>query len=143
MGGKILINAPNVRLRVDGGCSLTGNEVIQIATNASLKLYLNCTSATIAGNGVANPGTPDQCYIFGTPRLTSMSFGGNAQISAVLYAPNADVSFNGGGNNITDFCGSAVVNSARLVGHFNFHYDEALGRIGMWRGFTLTSWNER
>ena len=49
---------------------------------------------------------------------------------------------NGGGNNTIDFIGASITKTARLNGHFNFHYDEALKNVGPSRGFIVTAWNE-
>jgi hypothetical protein len=35
-----------------------------------------------------------------------------------------------------------VVNSAALHGHFQFHYDEALGRAKILSKYTVDSWRE-
>lgn len=142
---SIYINGP-VRLRVDTGIRYTGNEGITIGTNGSLKLYADCVDANIAGNGIVNEtGSAIQFYYFGTTKNRSLSLGGNADFTGVIYAPYADMALNGGGNpaNYNDFAGAAMVNSAKFNGHFKFHYDEALPRIGLWRGFVITSWNEK
>jgi hypothetical protein len=60
----------------------------------------------------------------------------------VLYAPQADLKLNGGGNDIIDFIGSLVVNSATLNGHYSFHYDEALKSHNSNARYLVTSWNE-
>lgn len=144
INGNISVSAPNVRLRVDGGWSFTGQKGMTIGTNASIKIYLNCASASLTGQGIVNAaGTPDQCYIFGTTALTSLDIGGNGECTAVVYAPYADVNLHGGGNSVQDFSGAIVANTFRFTGHYNVHYDEALGRTGLWRSFTITSWNER
>jgi len=36
----------------------------------------------------------------------------------------------------------AVTGSVKMNGHFNFHYDENLGKLQTGRGFIVTSWNE-
>ena len=144
INGNILVTAPNVRLRVDGGWSFSGQKAMTIGTNGSIKIYLNCASADITGQGIINSsGTANQCYIFGTPTLRTLSMGGNGETTCVLYAPNADVTFHGGGNSDQDFSGAAVVNSIKLTGHYSFHYDEALPRMGLYRGYVITSWNEK
>ena len=142
--GNILVTAPNVRLRVDGGWDFHGQDTMTIGTNASIKIYLNCASASLSGQGIVNTlGTPDQCYIFGTTALTSLDIGGNGEATAVIYAPYANVTLHGGGNSVQDFSGAIVANTFLFTGHYNVHYDEALGRTGLWRGFTITSWDER
>jgi len=47
-----------------------------------------------------------------------------------------------GGNNTIDFIGASITKTARMNGHFNFHYDEALRVIGPFRGFIVSSWLE-
>ena len=148
VSGKILVAAPNVQLLVQSGWTFSGQNSLTIASNASIKIYLDCASADITGQGIINnnPGgfsTADQCYIFGTSKLTTLSMGGNGESTCVLYVPYANVTFHGGGHSDQDFSGAAVVNSIKLNGHYSFHYDEALGRRGLWRGFVVTSWNEK
>jgi hypothetical protein len=41
-----------------------------------------------------------------------------------IYAPEANVTFNGGGSNPYDIAGAFMVNSLTLKGHFNFHFDQ-------------------
>ena len=55
----------------------------------------------------------------------------------------ANVTLHGGGNSANDFSGAIVSNTFRFTGHYNIHYDEALGRAGLWRGFTIISWDEQ
>jgi hypothetical protein len=69
--------------------------------------------------------------IYGLPSCTSISLSGNAAFTGTIYAPGADLSLNGGGNNVYDCVGAVVVNNAYFHGHFNFHYDEWLGRNGV------------
>ena len=59
-----------------------------------------------------------------------------------IYMPEADFTLGGGGNDAIDFIGAVVAKNIKMNGHFNFHYDEALGRNGPRRGFVITSWNE-
>jgi hypothetical protein len=50
---------------------------------------------------------------------------------------------NGTGNGtIIDFSGASITKSAKLNGHFNFHYDEALRRIGPFSGYIIDQWIE-
>lgn len=134
----------NVRLLVTSNWKFTGNNALTIGSNATLKVYLDCPSADITGNGIINIyGTPKQCYIFGTSKLTSLDLGGNGETTAVVYAPYASIKLHGGGNSDQDFSGAIVGNNFTFTGHYTVHYDEALGRAGAWRGFTITSWNEK
>jgi hypothetical protein len=142
LGGKILVRG-NAKLLVTGSFSLKGNDVIQIAPGASLVMYMDGQSASFGGNGVANgDGKPGSFYYFGTKKNTALTLSGNGEFTGAIYAPSADVSGNGGGNSAEDFSGAAVLKSLKFNGHYSFHYDEALGRMGAFSGFTLTSWNE-
>lgn len=144
VGGKILVSSPNVRLRVDGGWSFNGQDGMTITTNGRIVVFLNCPSATITGQGIINTaGTPSQCFIYGTTKLIDLDIGGNGECTAVVYAPYANVKLHGGGNSVQDFSGAIVAKTFTFTGHYNVHYDESLGRNGLWRGFVITSWNER
>ena len=76
--------------------------------------------------------------------VTFFTLRGNGQFTGVLVAPNADLAMHGGGNSDQDFCGSLMVNSVRLNGHFSFHWDEALGRMNSDNGarFIAKNWDE-
>jgi len=154
-GGNYLINGSdtlsdksmyisgNVSIRVDTRINLTGQDVIQVGPNANLKLYANCADVTVSGNGILNGGVATEFSLFGTPLCTSIALGGNSVFTGVIYAPNAALDLNGGGGSPNDFSGAAMVKSAKFNGHYKFHYDEALPKSPWWRGFTVTSWNER
>lgn len=142
MSGSIYIKG-FVRLLVSSGINMSGQDRITLAPGAYLFLYADCASASLGGNGVQNPGTAEHFYYFGTDRNTSLSYGGNAAFTAVFYAPNADMSMGGGGNAQIDFSGSAIAKTIKLNGNFTFHYDENLRRVGLYRGYVLTSWNEK
>lgn len=143
--GQILIRSnSNVRIRIDGALNLSGQDGITIEQNANVKIYLNGSSSQITGKGIINTaGTPNQCYIFGTSNLRSLDIGGNGEMTAVVYAPYASMKLHGSGSGDQDFSGALVANDFTFTGHYNVHYDEALGRNGLWRGFTITSWNEK
>ena len=126
VSGKLIVAAPNVRLRVDGGMSVSGTGSITISSNASITIYLNCPSANIGGQGVVNSGVASQCYIFGTPILKTLALGGNGETTCAVYAPHADVTLQGGGASEQDFSGAIVANSLRFTAHYNIHFDESL-----------------
>ena len=142
LSGKVLVRG-NATLWVTQSLSMSGQSGITIQSNKVLKLYVSAASASLGGNGVINQtGNATNFYYYGLPSNTSLSLSGNAGFTGVIYAPSAALSLNGGGNNTTDFVGAAIVGSATLNGHFNFHYDENLARIGPSRGYVITSWNE-
>ncbi len=145
LNGKVLVLG-TVRLLVAGDSKIAlsgGQDRLTLAPGAKIKVYADCVTASIGGNGVQNDGIASQFYYFGTDRNTSLSYGGNAAFTGVFYAPNADMSMGGGGNATIDFSGSAIAKTIKLTGNFTFHYDENLKRTGLYRGYILTSWDEK
>ncbi|MBM3879926.1 MAG: hypothetical protein FJ387_09440 [Verrucomicrobia bacterium] len=139
---KVVVTG-KAKLYVTGNVSLSGQSYIYIAPNASLELYVGGSSASLAGNGVLNPNANALSFAYyGLPSNTSLSLSGNAAFTGVVYAPSAAFTLGGGGSTTYDFVGASVTGSVRLNGHFNFHYDENLGRVGPSIGFVITSWNE-
>lgn len=114
-----------------------------IDSSATLKLYGAGASTSIGGNGVANEsGIAENFQYYGLSSNTSVSFSGNAAYAGTIYAPDADLSMGGGGNNTYDFVGASISKTVSMNGHFNFHYDEALRNMNSGGGFTIASWNE-
>jgi hypothetical protein len=121
----------------------TGQGGIVIGPNGSLKLCMAGANAKIAGNGVVNKnGNAMNFQYYGLDSNTSIDISGNGQFAGVLYAPNASLFLRGGGNNAEDFVGAIVANNVIMNGHFNFHYDENLARIGPKMRYLVNSWNE-
>lgn len=139
----ITIDGP-VILYVRRNFSMNGNAAINITANGSLELYV-VESISIAGNGLANTTqNPEKVIIYGASPTVggqSVDLGGNAQLYAVVYAPNANVHMNGGGGSGT-MHGAIVGNQISLNGHWGFHYDEALGDMGGGAGLTIDLWRE-
>lgn len=92
-------------------------------------MYASC-DVSIAGRGIANANDPMNFQFWSTKAAgsagsQSVSFSGNGQLSAVVYAPNADVSMNGGGSSGSVY-GAVVADTINVTGGSAFHYDEAL-----------------
>lgn len=139
LNGKILVLG-NATLYVSTSLSVSA---LVIEWSRHLDLYSAAPSISLSGNNTANSdATADSFAFWGLPSCESISFSGNASFTGSIYAPNADFTLNGGGNNNIDFVGASITKSVRLNGHFNFHYDEALATLGPSRGFIVTSWNE-
>jgi putative adhesin len=100
-------------------------------------------SVTLNGNntGGAIGATPVNFIFYGLPNLTSITLGGNSGFIGAIYAPEAVLTLNGGGN-ADNLRGAAIVKSATMNGHYGFHYDEALGKFGPAKGFIANSWQE-
>jgi hypothetical protein len=122
---------------------MSGNDQFTIAQNASITVYSGGTSCSIGGNGVVNQAGYAQDFIlYCAPTVKSFDLGGNGSFTGVFVGPSVDLSLNGGGNNTIDFIGALLVNSLTLNGHFNIHYDEALGTLPSGGRFLATSWDE-
>ena len=142
-GSQKLLVTGKARLYVKGNVSFTASASIEIAPGASLELYVGGPNAELGGKGVMNTsGNALNFTYYGLASNTSLKMSGNGAFAGSLYAPQAHLQLGGGGNNKLDFIGGAVVNTAFINGHFNFHYDEALARLGPRRWYVPNSWNE-
>jgi len=117
------------------------------STLGSIVIYANPNSANgtfslsgDSGMGAVN-GTPLNFLVYGTPNVTSITMSGNSAFIGAIYAPEAVLTLNGGGNN-SNLQGAAIVKSVTLNGHYDFHYDEALANWGPAKSFTANSWQE-
>ena len=133
----------HVRLKLTGTASPTNVRVAGMGANAgSLLIYDDGPSFTLSGNSVVDGGIPENLSFFGTTNNTTINLSGNATFKGTIYAPEANFSLGGGGNNTYDVMGAIVANTVTLNGHFNFHFDEALLSTGPLRGYAANSWTE-
>ncbi|MFA6543061.1 MAG: hypothetical protein WCS99_01465 [Limisphaerales bacterium] len=132
----------NARLYVRGSVSESGGRAITVANSGTLQMWVS-GSISLSGQAAVNStGDALRMMVYGLPTCTSATFSGNATWTGTLYAPQAALTFNGGGSDTVDFIGAAIVGSAQLNGHFSFHYDENLGRNGPSSSFVIDSWVE-
>ncbi len=126
------------------GVSVTGNASISVLATGSLELYAS-NDVTIAGNGIANSNDPEAFQFWSTRAAgtgaQAVDISGNGQLSAVVYAPNASVSMNGGGSSGHVY-GAVVADTITLTGGSEFHYDEALSDMTDGNPFGIASWTE-
>jgi Tfp pilus assembly protein PilX len=127
------------RIRFDKSINNTSGQ-IYLASNANLQVYMNAPSFTVK-SVINENGNPASFMYYGLPTNTSLSYSGNDTFVGCIYAPEADLSLGGGGNNTYDFIGSVVAHSITLNGHFNVHYDEYLKGYA-WKGYTAINWRE-
>jgi hypothetical protein len=144
LSGNIYV-APNahVRLKLIGDASPTVIEVAGTGSSAgNLAIYMTGQTFTLSSNATVDGGNAANLAYYGLPGNTSLSFTGNASFTGTIYAPEADFKLGGGGGNTYDFVGASVTASVTMNGHFNFHYDENLGKAGPVLGFVAHSWSE-
>jgi hypothetical protein len=139
---KTMMVVGNAELYVPGNFTMSGQSRIIIAPGASIKLYVGGT-ASFSGQGIFNQtGNAINLFVFGLPGCTRVSFTGNSEFIGVIYAPSAELKLGGGGSDILDFKGATITGSVNMIGKYQFHYDESLGRKGPVKGYYVTSWDE-
>ena len=125
-----------------------GNDALTINNGSTLTIYTNGSIDT-HGNAMINGPTAgtnpcSSLIIYGTHNTAggqSIIIGGNGQLNAAVYAPNATVELRGGGN-AGQVLGSIVANTINMNGGTDFHYDEALGNLNSGGGYRVNRWKE-
>jgi hypothetical protein len=139
-GDYILVVGGRARLYVTGEFLMSGSSRIDIASGASLELYVGGATANLTA--VNNSGNCASFKYYGLPSNTLVSYSANSSFLGTIYAPSAFLTLGGGGNDILDIQGAIVASRIKMNGHFNFHFDENLKRKGPPRGFSIVSWEE-
>ena len=139
--------APNttVTLLLTGSASANTIYVAPAAAgiaSGNLTVYMDGPTFSLSGGQGVDSGNPLNFSYYGTTNNTAINFSGNCTFTGTIYAPEAALSMTGGGTVAYDFVGAAVVASASVSGHFQFHYDENLTQNGPRGGFVPTSWTE-
>jgi hypothetical protein len=143
LDGGVYVNGSNVVLYITDSISLGSKMEIRIAPNSSFKLYMAGASAEINGSGIINEtGLAKNFTYYGLPTNTQLKFGAQVAFVGTIYAPQADFSLGGGGKNTFDFVGASITKSAKMNGHYNFHYDEGLPTSQPGLGYLAASWDE-
>jgi len=108
-------------------------------------------NVSISGNGSINaPYKPAALQVYGTlteaeyaaGQRQSVTVGGNGNLTAALYAPNADIVMNGGGSS-GYIAGAAVGMSVRVNGNgYKFRYDKDLEDLSASNSYKVSGWAE-
>ena len=133
---------------VSGDISLSGQAAIVLDPGVNVRIFAK-GNIDITGNGISNPGSPMQLQIYGCDQRDSsgntlagnMKIAGNGGLRASVYAPNYNVTLNGGGNSDSIY-GAFVGLNIRMVGGQSIHYDEALGSGGLVSDYKISNWFE-
>lgn len=151
-GSKTLTLAGNpdgtttyIEIYVTGDISVSGTAQITVQPGVSAKIYF-AGNIDVSGNGILNTkNQPLDLQLYGIQpsdgSTKHVSLGGNAQITASVYAPNADVTVNGGGSSGHVY-GSLIGKTVTMTGVTNLHYDEALSSGGIINSYKIVSWFE-
>jgi hypothetical protein len=144
LNNQTIFIGTNIYLALPNG--LSGNENLNFAQNTSVIVYAgnnSVTSCSISGNKYSNPnGSAGSFIVLCPPSVTSFNFSGNGQFTGCFAAPNANMQLSGGGSANEDFCGSIMMNSIKMNGHFSFHWDEDLVNSKKLGRFLVKTWNE-
>ena len=108
-----------------GNVYISGYVVLNIQGTSSCGLSLKGNGIS---NGIASSVPPDQLVI-NYAGTNPVAVGGNAAVSGLLNAPNADVTLGGGGN-LGYWVGAIQAQNVTLQGGYPIHYDVNLGRVG-------------
>ena len=139
LSGTVYI-AANVKVSITDTLDITA---LTIKKGASLNLYSSAPKVALSGNTTANSdGSADSFAFWGTKDVKQIAFSGNADFTGTIYAPEANFILNGSGSDVIDFIGASITKTVTMNGNFNFHYDEALRKIGPFRAYIVTAWNE-
>jgi len=109
---------------------------------AQLNFYMAGETFSLSGGNIVDSGLARNFTYYGLPSNLTIKFSGNASFTGTIYAPSANLVLTGGGEDDYDFVGAAYVKSANLNGHFNFHYDESLLRMGPMKSYVAKNWHE-
>jgi len=136
-----------VRLYVTGNFNMKSQNacLINILAGGSLQLFVGTASGPEVSTSLTKVNISGNAFnfsYFGLPSNTSLIWAGNNQYVGTVYAPEADFTCGGGGNDTYDYQGACVVKTISMNGKFNFHYDENLKRGGPVSGFNVVSWKE-
>ncbi len=119
---------------LNGNSKLVVNDYVVIFTDGSLDF----SGGTVINNGGAGP--PEKFLVYSSGNMdTDIKVNGGAGFAGAIYAPNAEISFSGGGH----IFGAAVGGKVNVSGNAQFHYDEALGETGLIAYFEVREWVEK
>jgi hypothetical protein len=99
------------------------------------------SSFSIGGNGISNGITssiPPECVQIQYAGTDPVTINGNGAVSAVINAPNADVTMGGGGSG-GYMVGSIQAKNVNVHGGYPVHYDVQLSRVGGVMGVPVTT----
>lgn len=131
--------------------SLTGNDTLNVGGTGQTIFYL-AGNANIGGNGIVNAtARPTNMLIYGMkpdaasgiPGCLDIDISGNGNFYGAVYAPQADITLNGGGARGSVY-GSLAGKRVSFNGNGTIiHYDESLRELsGVIRAYQLNTWTQ-
>jgi hypothetical protein len=123
---SIYVSASNVVLYLTNGIVLKPGNAFTLNTNGSAEIYSGGTFDASAGSVNNRTQYAPACKIYGLSTCANINFGDNSILTTWLYAPEASLTFTGGGLIANDVAGSFLCHDLTVMGGFRFHFDEAL-----------------
>jgi hypothetical protein len=140
----VVLPGVSVEVRVDATTFNPAMVDIQMSSNSisgTLNLYQVSGTMNLSGNVTVESQCAQNFYYWGLPGVTTINCGGSSTYYGAIYAPEADLTLNGGGS-ANNFCGAVVAKTITMKGHYLIHYDQALQGFGPKRGYVVSSWQE-
>ena len=131
-----IIVTGKARLYIPGSTSIGNSGGITVANGGSLEFFSN-GNIDIKG-GINNPGMPKALSFLGMPNCNLVNVNAGGAFACSIYAPEADVTINGGGEGE----GAVVANTFKLSGGMRWHYDEGLKGDPLEGRYVAASWIE-
>jgi hypothetical protein len=136
---SIFVNASNVVLYLTNGMSLGSHDVF-VLTNGNIKIYTGGAISAGAQSTINNSIAYAPAFgIFGLSSCASMDFSGQGSGYLYVYAPQATVSFSGGG----DVYGAYICHDITVNGNYNFHFDVVLKTLLPPSRYVPVTWKEQ
>lgn len=112
----------------------------EIRCIGDVRFYVDA-EVSLAGNGVTNSSQlPTNCLFLGSASCTRIDLGGSNAFYGAIYAPSASLNLGGSSDRYGAFVGKEVT----IGGGGGFHYDEALGQLGLpGATYSLRYWQEK
>ena len=122
---------------------MSGNSTIIIPYGSKLTLYFGGDADMSGNGGIVNlTGRAQNLTMFGLPTCTNIKIAGNASFTGTVYAPEANISLKGSGNNNYDVVGAITGKTVTVDGKFGVIYPTDLATSGPVGGFVASKWTE-
>jgi len=141
---KLVIEGPVVIVMdPDMKVDVSGTAQIQLTSGGSLTVYIDGDFTVSGGSMINDTAIPLNLIIYSTETVAlgqNITLSGDADLHAVVYAPNARTTISGG----TNTYGAVVAYDITMSGGASFHYDENLTSSfgGSISSLEMTSWRE-
>jgi len=122
--GAFQVISGDCRIYVSGQVDFAANCWLVIPPDASLNLYIDGRMEDYSASIANQSGNPSRFRILGTNSCNSIWLGSGSHIHAAIYAPQANVVIDSGGN----FYGACVCEKISVQPSGNFYYPTSLAQ---------------